>query len=497
MALKITQELRENRQLALTVEVDKERVDRELRKAANKLSGQYRLPGFRKGKAPYHIVLQQIGLPSLFSEFVDELGQEVYKAALEQEKIEPYAIAAMEDVKLEPLTYVLVIPLEPQIELGDYRALRLAEETTATSDEDVEKQIEQYREQHSSWRAADRPSDYGDTLNIDVKSVIVASSDEATSGETAGDETADDETAKSEETVVLNENDWDVTPDKENPMEPPGFDEALLGLTVGDAKEFDLSWPAEHQGLYAGKTAHFTVKVNEIKAYQKPEVNDDFAKLIGPDFETVDALKENIRNSLAERSKTSAENAYAEKVLDAAVELSTLNYPPVVIEDQLDSMVAQFENMLRRFGIDDLEGYFRRVGQKPEEYREGLRPEATKQAKRNLVLSEILRAEGLQVEEAEFEARVQEMISSDKMDEQQAESFSEVVRGNGRAYLESQILQEKAIRRLLAIARGEEVPSPAPAIAASDQATTDEATSDAPAATSDEIPAAAENKATS
>src|SRR4051812_43156869 len=112
MSLKVTTEPRENRQLALTVEVDQARVDQELRKAARKVSKDYRIPGFRQGKAPYHIVVQQFGLPNLYREFVDSLAEEFFKSAIEQEGIQPYAQAALEDIKLEPLTYTLVIPLE-------------------------------------------------------------------------------------------------------------------------------------------------------------------------------------------------------------------------------------------------------------------------------------------------------------------------------------------------------------------------------------------------
>jgi zinc protease len=115
------------------------------------------------------------------------------------------------------------------------------------------------------------------------------------------------------ESVVLNETDWDVTPDQENPMEPPGFDEALLDLKTGDEKEFELSWPAEGQSIYAGKQARFQVKVNHIQAYEKAELTDEFAQTIGPDFNTLVDLKESIRDTLRERAKGQAENAYLEK----------------------------------------------------------------------------------------------------------------------------------------------------------------------------------------
>ena len=446
MALKITTEPRENRQLAMNIEVDQERVTKELRKAAQKAAVEYRIPGFRKGKAPYHIVVQLLGLPTLYSKFVDDLGQEVFKAAIDQEGIQPYATASLEDVQFEPLVYKLLVPMDPEVQLGDYRSLRVEEDGTDVNEADVDARLETYREQHAGWQELNRPSQYGDMMNINVKSVIVP---------------AEGEAAPEEETVVLDETDWDVTPDKENPMEPPGFDEALLGLTAGEEKEFILDWPADSQSIYAGKQARFQVKVNKIQAYEKPELDDAFAQLVGPDFATLEDLKANIRSTLLEQAKTNAENVYAEKVLNAMVEHSTLNYPPVVIEDQLDTMINEFEQTLRRLGIESLEAYLRQAGgQTLEEYRERLRPEAKKLAEQNLILSEVLRTERLTVAEDEFEARIQEIAGSQEgATDESARGLADMLRnGPGRSIVESQILREKALKQLLAIARGEEVP---------------------------------------
>jgi len=465
MALKITTEPRENRQLGVNIEVDPARVQRELQKAAQKVARDYRIPGFRKGKAPYHVIVQQFGLANLYSQFMDDLGQEVYKAAIEQEKLQPYATATLEDVQLEPLTYKLLMPLDPEVQLGDYHSLRVDEDELAVDEADVESQLNNYRNQHAGWQEVTRPSQYGDTMNIDVRSVIIP----------------EEGAASAEETVVLDETDWDVTPDQENPMEPPGFDEALLGLTAGEEKTFVLAWPAESQSVYAGKQATFQVKVNKVQTYDQPELSDEFARLVGPDFNTLEDLKENIRTTLRERSKANADAGYADKVLNAMVAQSTLNYPPVVIEDQLDSMIEEFERQLRQLGIDSLENYLRQTGgQSLEEYRERLRPEAKRLAEQNLVLSEVLRTEKLQVSDEAIEARIRTMLGvgegegADNEDESMRSVVDMLRSGAGRSILESQLLREEALQRLLAIARGEEVPPlpPAEAQGAADDAPT-------------------------
>lgn len=484
MALNIKTEPMEDRQMSLLVEVDQERVDSELRKAARKVARQYRIPGFRQGKAPYTVILQYVGLPTLFNEFIEPLGQEIYQKALEEIDFEPYAQAQLDIDSLEPLTYKFTVPLEPEIELGDYRSLRVEETPVEVTDEEINAQLEEYLEEYAEYGEVDRPSEYGDLLTIDVKSVIV-----------------DDEAE--EPTVVLDETDWDVTPDEENPMEPPGFDEALLGMSPGDEKEFTLEWPADSQSIYAGKQAKFDVKLHKIEAHSKPELNDEFAQMVGPDFKTLDDLKNNIRESLVEERQAEAENEYLDKALDELVAQTTMVYPPVVVEDQIDVMVNELERQLRQYGIESAEDYLRQMGQDLEQYRESLRENAEVIARRNLVISELYSQEGIDVAEEDLEERINRMIGEMGGDgEEESEStqaLREMMRsGSGRAVIESQVLQEKALERLLAIVRGEELPPKGEpkAAGAADEAATEDAdagdeaevaeTSDEPAAESSE-----------
>ena len=466
MSLRITTEPMEQRQMALRVEIDQERVDRELQKAARKLAGQYRIPGFRKGKAPYHLLVQYVGLPALFEEFLEPLGQEIYPKALEESKLEPYAPGVLDVESLEPLTYKFIVPLEPEIELGDYRSLRVEEPTTEVTDEEVNEQLEEYRSQFSSHGEVDRPSQYGDLITLDVKSVIPAAEG-------------------SEEIVVLDETDWDVTPDEENPMDPPGFDEALLGLAAGDEKDFTLGWPADSQSIHAGKQANFHVKIHKISGTSQPALDDSFAQMVGPEFENLDALKENIRTTLLESKKQASEEEYLEKALDALMAQSTLNYPPTVVEDQLDTMVNTLERQLREYGIDNLEQYLQQMGQTVEEYRDSMRAQAEVMAKRNLLISEIFRKEGISVSEEDIDQRISTMLG----DQANSEDAADTVRalrdmmksGSGRAVLESQILQENSINRLLAIVRGEELPPVPEPVAAAEAESAPEAAAEAEA----------------
>ncbi len=443
MSLTITTEPLDNRQLALRVQVDQARVDVELRKAAAKLAGELRIPGFRKGKAPYHTVVRYVGLPALFEEFLEPLGEQVYREALSETTLEPYAIAQLDLEGLDPLTYKFIVPLDPEIVLGDYRALRVEAPTAEVDEADVDARLEELRDEHATYGEVTRPSQYGDMLTVDVKSILAA-----------------EENAEGDPTVVLDESDWDVTPDRDNPMDPPGLDEALLGMVPGDEKSFTLSWPADSQSIYAGKAANFNVKLHKIQAHEAPALDDAFAQLIGPDFPTLDDLKASIRKELTDQATAEAENAYLEKALDALVAQSTLVYPPVVVEDQIDVMINEFERQLRQHGIENVQAYLRQIDQTMEQYRESLRETAERVARRNLVISELYRLEGIEMTEEDIAARVKAMLGEESEDDPESNrALREMMfNGAGRAVLESQILNDKALDRLLAIVRGDELP---------------------------------------
>lgn len=445
MSFTVKTEPRENRQLAVTIEVDQQRVEQELRKAAAKIAQRYVIPGFRKGKAPYHIVVQQVGLQGLYAEFVEELGEELFRKALEQEKIQPYAQSSLEDIQLEPLTYRLIVPLEPTVKLGDYRSLRVEEDPIQIDPAEIDRRLEMYQEEYANWKEGERPCTHGDRVTMDVKSVIVREDGEASE--------ADE--------VVLDETDWEVVLDEEHPLEPEGLEEEILGMRAGEEKEFVITWPADSQSIYAGKQAKFFVKIKKVESYEKPELNDEFAKLVGPDFETLEDLRNAIAESLTEEARKEAQRQYTDKVLNALVEISELDYPPVVVEDQIDAMINDHDRRLRQMGLGGLEWFLQRSGQTEESYREELRPIATQIARRNLVLSEVIRHEGIEASEEEIEAHVRRMLGVEEGGEidPSMRTMADFLRiGPGRSMVISQVLSEKAIQLLEALARGQEPP---------------------------------------
>ena len=181
-------------------------------------------------------------------------------------------------------------------------------------------------------------------------------------------------------------------------------------MRAGEEKDFILEWPADSQSIHAGKEAKFHVKVHKIQGATEPALDDSFAQMVGPEFETLDALKENIRTTLLESKKQQSDEAYLEKALDALMAQSTLEYPPTVVEDQLDTMVNTLERQLREYGIENIEQYLQQMGQTVEQYRDSMRPQAEIMAQRNLIISEIFRQEGISVTDEEIDERIDRML---------------------------------------------------------------------------------------
>lgn len=459
MTLTVNTRPLENRQLAMTIEVAEERIDQEMRKAARKIAGQVRIPGFRKGRVPFHILLQFVGREAIIGEFVDELGQQVYKEAIEQEGLEPYFVGSLDDVDIEEeVRFHMTVPLSPEVKLGEYRSLRVEEEEIEADEEAVQERILAILEQNSDYVDVDRPSQYGDLMTIDVRGVVL---------DAAGNET---------DTVVFDEEDWDVTPDEENPMEPAGLDAALQGLSTGEEKSFELAWPQDSPSMYAGSTVRFGVKVHKIQSYEAPpEMTDEIAQNVGPDFETASDLLESIREDVLEQAEQRAESEFTQKVLEGLVEMSEIDFPPVAVELEIDRAVRNNDMYVRQMGLQGLEQFLEMTNQTIEEYRESLRENAEVSLRNQLALGEFAQSEGLEVSNEEFEKHIIGVAGPlpEEVDDETAKAHAdmlEMMRGeNSRPMIDSEILRDKSIKMLLSIVRGEDVPEVAAKEAAEDE----------------------------
>jgi len=428
--LKITREDLGDRQVKLTIEVDQERVDRALRGVARRVSKDYNIPGFRRGRAPYHIILQRFGRETLLAEVVDELGQEVFKEALESEELEPYDAGVLEDVQLDPMVFQLRVPLRPTVDLGDYRELRAEAPVVSVEEERVEAELERLQEANVILEpAGDRSAQMGDWVSLDVSAQV-------------GDES------------LIDQEGHDMVLDADKREFELGFAEQVGGMEAGEEKQFKLTLSDDWGEEKTGQEALFIVTLQEIRSRTLPELDDDLARTIG-DFDTLEELRQAIRDQFEADAQREADEEYAEEVLEALIAQATIEYPPDLIEDQIEDMVGDLQRQVEAQNLS-LDDYFKLTGQTEEAFRESLRPRAETIVRRGLALGELARLEKLDVEGREVSERIGLMSAS--WGERAGEVREMLLEPDSLRSITNRLLTDKAVQRLVDIAKGEAPP---------------------------------------
>ena len=382
--MKVTLDKTENRQAYLTVEMEPDEVEEGLKKAYNRLVQKAKIPGFRQGKAPRPILEQFLGKAALMEDAVEHMAPDVFEEAVKEQELKPIARPEIQLDKLEPVTYKMVVALEPVIKLGDYHQVRMSPEGIELKEEDVEKAIEELRRQHSVWEPVERQVNSRDMINLDIESTI-------------GDQ------------PYINQKDaqYEVIKESEFPMK--GFAEQLMGMKSGETKEFKLSFPEDHpRAELAGKEASFKVTVKEIKQEKLVEVNDDFAKQVNPEFNTVEDLRNKVTESLKKASEEQAKKNFQQKVIDEIVSKSEVEYPLIMEEEELDNMIR---SEMRRWQMDEkgMEEYLKSIKKTPEQFRDDMRPSAIRSLKQSLVLTEVAQQEKINVDESDIKNEIESM----------------------------------------------------------------------------------------
>jgi trigger factor len=293
------------------------------------------------------------------------------------------------------------------------------------------------RERQAVTEPVERAAALTDVLSLDAKGFLNA-------GENPSDFLMADENIS----LVLEQTaDW--------PM--PGFAQQIVGLAPGEEKKFDLTFPEDYANeSLRGQTAHFEVKVKEVKARTLPEWDDELAKSVG-DYESLDDLRTKVRESLVRRAERQVKSDYADKVVDTLAEQATVAYPPVLLENELDDYMEDLDRRLREQKLT-LDDYLKIEGKTKEQMRDEARPQAEKRLKRSLVLGEVMAKEQIHVHDEDVDARIDLVTAS--FGEQASQMKTLLNRPESRRAMATEVLTEKALDRITAIARGEEVPAP-------------------------------------
>jgi trigger factor len=427
--LKITTEPAGERQLSLVIEVDEDTVARARSRTARQISREVDIPGFRKGKAPYEVVVQRLGERVVRQELVDSLAEDVYRDALEEEGIVPYAPGTLEDTSFDPLTLTFKVPLVPEIDLGEYREYRLEPPEVQVPEDELDEALEAIREQNAVLAPLDRPAAEGDLL---VGELVGRRSD--------GSEFLQDEEAR----VLL---------DRQEGTRIPGLVDALIGLEGGEERTFTLVMPEDFQvEELAGEEARFEVHVEGVYERILPDLDDDLARTVG-NYDTFDELKASVRERLQERERADAEADYAGRVIQDIIDQAEIVYPPVMLEEAIDDAVEDYERRVERREHMMLADYLRIQGETMEDLRGDLRTDVEQSLLRSLVLGEIVEQEELEVSDEALDVQIAE--SSERYGERADEIRDALSTPEGRRGIRQRMLANAAVERLVAIAKGE------------------------------------------
>jgi trigger factor len=425
--LKVTRDKEENCQAFLTVEMEPAELEESLEQSYRRLAKTADIPGFRRGKAPRAVLERYIGKGSLLEEALKELLPQAYEKALKEQEIEAIASPSIEITQTDPLIFKATVPLKPTVELGQYHGIRLKPEPVKVTKEEVNAVIEQLRHQHGTWEPVERAADFDDLVTLDVASQV-------------------------EGKPFINQQgvQYQILPNQ--PMPALGFAEQLAGMNYGEEKEFTLQLPEDFpRAELAGKEAQFKVKIAEIKQPRLPELNDEFAQLVSPEVKTLAALRKQVTENLRLRAEQRAKEEFEEKLVDAVVDLSQVEFPPVLVDMEIDRLIEQQARWLQASG-GGMEEYLSRVDKTEEGLREELHPIATKNVTRSLVLGKVAEEEKIAVTDAEIEAElknIRQSASGDK-DEVKKRLDSPQVRDS----IEQLLMTRKTVERLVKIAGG-------------------------------------------
>ena len=428
--MKVTKDKTENSQVFLTIEMEPAEVEESLERSYHHLVKKTNIPGFRKGKAPRAILERYIGREGLLEDALNNLLPQAYEKAIKEQEIEAFAQPNIEVAQTDPVVFKAVVPVKPTIKLGDYHHIEVTPKPVELTDDDVNITIEQLRHQHATWEPVERPVDFNDLVVLDVDSNI-------------------------EGKPFINQKGVQYQVLHDLPFPAPGFAEQLAGMKMGEEKEFKLQFPSDYpKGELAGKEPSFKVKVNEIKQEILPELNDELARQINPDFKTLDLLQEKVSAELKLEAEERARLDFEERVVEAVVDLTELEFPPVLVEMEIDRLLSQ-QSRRWQMGGGNLEEYLRSKNKTEVELREELSPLATKSVTQSLVLGKITEEEKIEVSPSELNDEIESMTKNAAENKDELHKFLDTPQAHQS--IEQLLITRKTIQCLVEIAEGREV----------------------------------------
>jgi len=383
--LKIEKQPLEDHQMQLTVEVEAERMEASKRRAAKQVAKRGKIPGFRPGKAPYDIIVRHYGEAAIVEQAMDLLIDEIYPQILDEAEIQPAAAGSLEKIEeLDPPKLIFKVPLAPEIDLGDYRSLRLPYKYAPPGKKELDEALKEMQQMYATTETVERPVEIGDYIMVDVK------------GERAKPKDEEDREA------ALSRNGYALVVRKEAKDDEwpyPGFSKELVGMSPEESKTVKHKFPKDDPDeSLQGETVNFEVTLKTVRSMILPDLDDEFAKTTGQ-YETLDELKEALKSDLEARAKDEYEDEYYVELIDKIKAGATIKYPPQVVEHEAEHVIEDLGQRLSQQGLD-LDTYFKMRQTTREEFlEEEAKPVAVKRLERSLIMDQLAREEKIEVDE--------------------------------------------------------------------------------------------------
>ena len=383
---------KENGKAKVVVEIDKPEFEQALNKAYVKCRKDIMLPGFRKGKAPRKMVESMYGATVFYEDAVNEIFPEIYTTAIVDQQLKAVgspSVSNMDTPDEGGVVLTIETELYPEVTLGQYKGIEVPKREVKVEDSEVDAELSRMAERNARIETVDRAAQMGDTVVIDFEGFEGGKPFQGGKAE-----------------------DYSLTLGSGSFIS--GFEEALVGAVAGEERDVNVTFPENYAKELAGKPAVFKCKVHEVKESIKPELDDEFAKDVS-EFDTLDALKNDIRERFTKSREEQNERAFESSAVQLAAANMTCNVPACMIDEQVDHQIEQFAYQLQSQGMK-MEDYTKMIGGDLSSLRQSMRPMAEQTVRSDILLSEIARAENLEVTDEEVEEELKKLAEQYQME---------------------------------------------------------------------------------
>ncbi len=410
----------EKNMVKLTIEATAEEFEAAIQKAYLKNRGKMTIQGFRKGKAPRAIIEKMYGVGVFYEDAANAIIPSAYEKAAAESGLDIVSQPDIDVVQIEKgksFIFTAEVAVKPEVTLGEYKGVAVEKASTEVTEEELTAELDKVREQNArTVTVEDKAAELKDIVTIDFEGFVDGTPFEGGKGEAYP--------------LTLGSHSFIDT-----------FEDQLVGKKVGEEVEVNVTFPVEyHAPELAGKPAMFKVKINEIKAKELPELNDDFAKDVS-EFESLDEYKADIKASLLEKKVAAANSEREDKIIETIIENSTMEIPEAMINTQIRQMAEDFAARLQQQGLS-VEQYFSFTGLTQEKLFEQMRPQAEKRIQSRLVLEAIVKAENITVSEEDLDAEIAKMAEMYKME---VEKLKELLGDGEKEQMKMDMAVQKAV----------------------------------------------------